>query len=340
MDLKALKKMGSELDSPTDGDFIYTKEITEDGIDIRIMPPSARMAGVPFVKVIRYWINKKPYICPSTFGRASVIQEEIEEAKAEGDPELLDLCENKETFDKKVENWWGVLHLDAWDPNGDQRDKPIVIGGKVKVLPAGPMITKELIKVVVSKQAQNKTTDGIADRVKGFNVILSKTGQGKKTEYRAEKWDTPQEMPKTYYDNCPDIVKMVEDNIKSDAYLRGVIRNYLYGEDMPKEETSKKKEETKKPVRNTAKPKREEVIEEEDEDEDVEEEVEQEEFEEEEEEIEEVKPVKKTTATTKNTKEVTKAATKTTKPVQKPTETKKVTRNVLQDVEDDLEDLD
>ena len=248
MDLNAIRKMQQESESNSDSDFLYTKEITEEGIDIRIMPPSPRMAGVPCVKVVRYWINKKPYICPSTFGRPSVIKEEIEEAKNDGDPELLDLVEDKNMLDTKTEYWWAVLHLDAYK-DGEQREKPIIIGDKVKIFPTGPMIKAALLKVILSKHAQNGTKDGIADRVKGFNVTVSKSGKGKNTEYAAEKWPNAQIMPKHLYENIPDVVKVIEDSIKSDEYLRSVIRNYLYGEEILDEEKAKtkaKKAETKK----------------------------------------------------------------------------------------------
>lgn len=328
MDLNALRKIQEESETQADGDFLFTKEITKEGIDVRIMPPSPRMAGVPFVKVTRYWINQKPYISADTFGKDCVIQEEINEAKADGDPELLDLVEDKKLLDKKYEYWWAVLHLDAWKENGDKRVKPVVIGDKIKILPCGPMIKEALIKIILSKQAQNGTKEGLADRVKGWNVILSKSGTGKNTEYAAEKWDTPQVMPEKFYDNPICVVTMIEGLIKSDDYLRGVIRNYLYGEDMPSEEDEKKK---KKPQAKKTVAKKQEVEEEEEEDEEVETEEEEQEEEDDQEEEEKPTPKKKPTTTT------TKPATSTTakKPaVTNTTQTKKVPKNILEAVED------
>jgi chemotaxis protein histidine kinase CheA len=345
MDLNAIRKMQQESESNSDSDFLYTKEITEEGIDIRIMPPSPRMAGVPCVKVVRYWINKKPYICPSTFGRPSVIKEEIEEAKNDGDPELLDLCEDKNMLDTKTEYWWAVLHLDAYK-DGEQREKPIIIGDKVKIFPTGPMIKTALLKVILSKHAQNGTKDGIADRVKGFNVTVSKSGKGKNTEYAAEKWPNAQIMPKHLYENIPDVVKVIEDSIKSDEYLRSVIRNYLYGEEILDEEKAKtkaKKAETKKLTKPVKQVVEEEEEEEEEYEEELDEEVDTDEEEEEQEEEEEVKPTPKkkpVTTTTATKKEVETKTTTTKKPAAKVTETKETPKKVSRNVLDDLNNLD
>lgn len=348
MDLNAIKKMQEESANNADGDFLYTKEIKEgeEGVYIRLMPPTPRMAGIPFIKVKRYWINKKPYICPSTFNRPSPILEEINAAKEDGDPELLDLCEDKKLLDIKTEYWFPILHLDLYDKDGEERAKPVIIGDKVKIFPVGPMIKDEILKIILSSQvakfyakAGNETKDKIADRVKGFNIIISKSGKGKETEYHAERMDTSQVMPKTLYENIPDVVKMVEDMIKSDEYLRSVIRNYLYGEEIIDEEKAKakaaKKAETKKtkPVKQVVEDEEEDEEEEYEENEEVDEDAETEE----EGEQEEVKPTPKkkpATTTTATKKEVEAKTTTTKKPVAKVTETKKVPRSVLDDVND------
>jgi len=350
MDLSAIKKMQEESDNHADGDFLYTKEIKEggEGIYIRLMPPTPRMAGIPWIKVKRYWINKKPYICPSTFDRPSPILEEIKLAKEDGDPELLDLCEDKKMLDIKTEYWIPVLHLDLYDKDGEEREKPVIIGDKVKIFPVGPMIKDEITKIILSSQvakfyakAGNETKDKIADRVKGFNIIISKTGKGKETEYHAERMDTPQVMPKKLYEAIPDVVGVVEEMIKSDEYLRSVIRNYLYGEEIIDEEKAKakaKKQEAKKaakPTKQVVEDEEEEEEENEVEDEDTDE-AETEEEDDDQEEEEEVKPTPKKKEASKPVEKAKQPDTKATtkKPAAKVTETKKVPRNVLDDVND------
>jgi hypothetical protein len=71
--------------------------------------------------------------------------------------------------------------------------------------------------------------------VKGFNLILSKTGESLKTEYDATS-DAQCELPEVHYKNYPNVVEEALKELYSDSYLRAAIRAYLYGEPAPKDE--------------------------------------------------------------------------------------------------------
>jgi hypothetical protein len=123
--------------------------------------------------------------------------------------------------------------------NADYTPKTIdVVDNKPKVFICGIQMLKGINKVATSRNFQNGTENGFLDREKGFNLLLGKTGKGLDTAYSAEGWKEPTLMPENFYANIPDVQKDIKNNIKSDNYLRGVIRNYLYGEAMPPDEPS------------------------------------------------------------------------------------------------------
>ena len=237
LNLKALKDVQEDLNNRGSSNlYFYASEIDGE-TDVRLLPPLPHMNGIYFVEQVGYWINKKFYVSPETFDMDCPITEEIEDAKAQNDPDINELL-NSQDLAKKSRFLIPILKLACkFDKDGecthvDVEDK------KGKILVAGPMLMKAINKNVVSRNYQNGTEDGIMDRVKGFNIILDKTGKKLNTEYTALGWMYPWEMEEDYYKeaNIPDIIKITEADIHSDDFLRAVIRNYIYGEPMPKED--------------------------------------------------------------------------------------------------------
>ena len=224
--------------------FVKQSDLKEE-TDFRIAPPKANMGGLYFQECTVWWINKKHKIVSfATFGQPCVIQEEIDAARALEDPELDALLDDTELLSKKTE-----YHIPGFILNAEFDDKGVpvkvsVADDKCKVLQCGPMLMKAINRVVTSRNVQNGTEDGIADREKGFNMLITKTGKKLSTEYNVAPWRDSYEMPKKYYDDAkiPDVVKMAKNSIDSEEYQIGVIRNYLYGEPMP-EKAKKEKDE-------------------------------------------------------------------------------------------------
>ena len=104
----------------------------------------------------------------------------------------------------------------------------------MKVLSCGSQLMKAINRVVTARTFQNGTEDGIMDRVKGYNIVITKTGTGLDTEYGAMGWNAPLEMDEKYYTEkaIPNVIELTEKKIKSDDHLRSVIRNYFYGEEI------------------------------------------------------------------------------------------------------------
>lgn len=267
LNVKGLKKADKALNSGGGNDLFLTQKNIGEETFIRILPPLPELNGYYFMEYRGYWINKKFYISDDTFNKRCVIEERIDEmkkeAKAEKDDELLKLAED---LSQTTQFYIPVLHLELKaDADGDIDDFS-VIGEKPKVLQCGRMLMKAINKIVISpKMARKlkKVDDGITDRVEGFNIVLSKTGEGLKTEYSAYE-DEQMEMDASYYEKIPSILKLIKSSIYSDEYLEKVLDNYFDGDPMPedKEKVSKYKdeldgdsdsseEETKKPSRRS-----------------------------------------------------------------------------------------
>ncbi len=236
LNLKALKDVQEDLNNRGNGDLYFFANEIKDETDVRLLPPLPHQNGIYFIEQVGYWINKKYYVSPATFDEDCPIDEEIEEAKALGDPDINELL-NSQSIQKKSRFLIPILMLDCkFDKDGECTSYKVV-DRKGKILVAGPMLMKAINKVVISRNFQNGTEDGIMDRVKGHNLILNKTGKNLDTDYTAIGWNYPLEIEEAYYkpESIPDIVKITEDDLKSNKFLRGIIRNFLYGEAMPKE---------------------------------------------------------------------------------------------------------
>jgi hypothetical protein len=116
---------------------------------------------------------------------------------------------------------------------------------EVKVLQMGKQLFGEMFGILTSTPQCPPTV--ILDPKEGYNMALTKSGSGMSTEYTAKIWMKPTEFDEEWFsvDNIPDIVEMTKKKLKPNDYLRAVIRNFLYGEDAPQDESG---QEEQKPV--------------------------------------------------------------------------------------------
>lgn len=248
LNVEKMKAIQAGLESGGGEGFLKQKDLKRNE-DIRIMPPKANLDGSYFFKQIIWWFGKKKFISHKTFGKPCIIEEEVEKAMKlvdkdpEGEEELGRLLQGKEAPKMSEENLIPILHLDATF-DGKRVKSVEVIGEKVKILVAGKSLLREINGEVTSRDAENGTEDGIADRVEGFNIMLTKTGTGLDTEYDAKIWRDSYEMDKVYYKDSltPDLIELTKKEMKSDAELRAAIRTYLYGEAAPKADSARRKD--------------------------------------------------------------------------------------------------
>lgn len=246
MDIKKLREMQKRIENKSgkgdDKMFVYSNKLSEED-NIRLLEPHPNLNGLYFVEQEVWWIKGKMYLSNSTYGEKDVIQEEVDLAKAQKDKDLDALLSAKENkngqmvpvIKKETRYLIAILHLLVKYDDDDNMESCDVIDDMGKVLIAKPSLMNEINTIVTSRQivgATKGTEHGAADRVKGFNMVVSKKGSGLNTEYGALAWLEPMEMPAKYYEKPIDIQDMTDKMRKEDEYLRSVIRNYLYGEEI------------------------------------------------------------------------------------------------------------
>lgn len=232
--MKAVADLQKDLANNRGGDLFFPQGKIEDETNIRLLPTLPNMNGDPCRKVVKWFINNKPYTSAETFGEPCVIKKYLDNLKADlakkPDKTLHALLTGKTAPKRKTEFYLPMLLLNGeGEKEVDGVMKPDIIG--VRVLQCGPMLMDSIVDILTKRFAQNGTEWGLMDRSAGWNLSLSKSGKDLATEYKAVQWPQPMRMPKKYYepDQIPDIFTMVENMRHTDDYLLSVIENYIDG---------------------------------------------------------------------------------------------------------------
>lgn len=235
LDLGAIENENEKL-KEFDTDIVLASKLPEGVTDIRIMPPSLLMNRLHFVRRTQYWIEtqqgKRALLSSLTYdpNGLDVVDQEIAFAsKNKQDAGLQQLLNNAKALNKQEDYLIPVYFIKSiLDPITKVITGVEVIGNKVKFLAVPKTLLGEINQAVLSRFVQ----PDITDRVRGFNIMVTKTKENNFMKYKAQHWPHPMEMPERYYiaDYCPiELLKSTDD---SDLYKRSVIRNYLYGEPM------------------------------------------------------------------------------------------------------------
>lgn len=231
LDMGKLKKVQTDLDEGND-DILYQNKFGAE-TDFRILPPTEEMDGVYFVEYVQHWIGGKPYLSNATFGDSDVVKDEIDRAKKLEDKDVAALlADDKKLKLGRKQYLVPGLQLDVTYHNDNTVKSIAVKGDKAKFLSCSSQLLSAINKEVTSRFTQ----PDITDRVKGFNILLTKTGANLDTEYSARAWRDQYEMPEPFYVTVPNPYEYLRSIRKTDAYLISVIRNYLYGEPLLKDE--------------------------------------------------------------------------------------------------------
>lgn len=195
---------------------------------MRLCPASPKLGGLPYLEIITYWLNKKvPLIDLATFGKASVIEEEIEAAIKSGNKAAISIARNEDLLNRQVS--WRMGFWPLKDNGTEQEPTPVPTP---QLFDFTTKLRKDLVKLITSRPAQNKTEDGLMDRVKGYNIVISRDDSKKPIAYDAVIAEQ-MEMPKSYYENiiCP--YTYTRFWVKHPDMQRALIRELLYGEPIP-----------------------------------------------------------------------------------------------------------
>lgn len=250
LDMNALRAKDQEIKSRSTGDnnMFYLKDI-KDEKEVRILPPNEAMNGLPYVEQKGWWIDGKFYQSNVTFGGKDVIEEELNEAKASGDADILELVNKKKNGIAVLKSEYRYLIPALCFTEKEVKGDTVytVDDDRAKIIVCKPSLVGEINKLFTNKRYQNGTPDGILDLKKGWNVILTKTGSGKETEYGLFASPTTSVVDPKWVEeaNYPDPVAYTERIKASNRHLRSVIRNYLYGEDIIEDPKKETKAETK-----------------------------------------------------------------------------------------------
>ncbi len=252
LDVTKLRSMNAEIKKRAGGNdnlFVYANKLGE-AEDIRILEGRENLNGTYMMYQEGWWVGGKFYPTAGSFGLNDVINDEVERAKLSKDEDIKALLKAKspngaQMLKKESRYFVPILHLDCKYDKNDYLESFSVIDGICKVLVCKPTLLLAINEIVSSRHYHNNTEFGICDRKKGWNITIGKTGKGLDTTYNAVGWTQPTEMEDKYYGEAvPDVYEMVKKSVKSDEYLRSVIRNYLYGEEILEIEEDVKEEKT------------------------------------------------------------------------------------------------
>lgn len=247
IDPQKLKKFQEDLEdrTKTNKGWINVQKIKEP-IDIRILDPHPNLNGLYFLEVIVWWINGKKIISPATFGEPDVIQEIIDEALMnDQDGQIKKIIKaagpHGPKLQRRTEYWIPVLKFNwDFDPNTDEIMGITNSRGEYDVKLIDKYIEDQRPKILsctislmkeINHEATIRGNLNMFDREKGFNLLIQKIGEGKKTTYKASRTDS-MPMPAKYYEinNIPDIVNMCKGGMYTDEYMENLICNYIYGD--------------------------------------------------------------------------------------------------------------
>jgi hypothetical protein len=256
VDPKKLKDFQKDLEDRTDNTkgWLYANKIDAPA-DIRVLDPLPNLDGMYFLEIPCHWIGGKRLISPAVFGEPDIVESLLEEitALARGDEDLRALLnktgKNGRLISERTEYWLPVLQFKwnikdesiegIWDAN-NQPDVNL-IEGFIKDQTAKVLVTTPKLMAAINKIVTSRGNQIMFDREKGFNLVISKSGAGTKTEYSAVQTDVLP-MPAKYYqpENVPDLVRLCKAGMRTDEYMKAILFNYFYGDPLPdaKDETS------------------------------------------------------------------------------------------------------
>jgi hypothetical protein len=239
MDLAALAVAQKKMAAKGSEGFLNQKDLTEEGLIVRLLPEPPEMDGIPYMEVQNRWVGgKTKFVDPSTFGEPSVIDEEIamaiQKAKDENDADLMTLATDttKDGVSASAENWIALLHLE-YKTKKDEIVGYTVVDNTPKILACRTQLLSAILKIASSKKAARiKSPDKIADRMQGINMLIAKTGTGMKTKYSADE-DEQMEIDERWYEDVPNVMEVARQQMALPTFQRASIRLYLYGTPIP-----------------------------------------------------------------------------------------------------------
>lgn len=216
-----------------------------------LIPTQENMGKVYFKPRTLFWISEKPYLSLETLGEDCPLIEEYDKARKSRDLEVKALLESR-TFQKRDDYLFVALRMSiTYSKDGLSVKDAKVLGDKAIIFACGKGVFSDINKSIIHpKNIRAGKGESLMHRELGRNITIEKTGSGLGTEYGVQldpdSLDLSDAMYDKFYEETPDIMAYLERDAKDPEYLRAVIRNYLYGEDMPLDGESVEEEMPKK----------------------------------------------------------------------------------------------
>jgi len=248
LNMQALEKAQEELAKKGGSKGWIQLSKIDKVIDVRIQDPLPAMSGLYFQEVPVWWVNNVKIVSPKLLGPGEfdVVKSIIDEAKAAKNKDILALLNAKSADgNPKISykpEWWIPILKFNWDLDSNNNIKGIkndkgeydtsmimkyIEDGRWKFLVVGIMALKAINNIATTRGGSM-----MADREKGFNLIITKAGAKKDTKYSAVKDLEVMPMPPELYteDKLIDPYLVAQSSIYTKEYMEAVICKYLYND--------------------------------------------------------------------------------------------------------------
>lgn len=228
LDIKAINAAKEELDKRGSGDLIKVADLTDKGeMDIRILPPTPSLGKFYYLKTVDLKLGKDGGWVKSllTFGDSDCPVMKIwAEAKQSDDPEVA--ARAKEISEKP--SFFVPIYQLITDNKGNIKE------AKLGTLSAKATIISAISGFFADGKYGNGTDHLLADRAKGRNFTIKRTGTGQfNTKYTVQPWPSETSFEDPQYDegynNTVDVVEVYRAMMGEISTQVDAITNYLYG---------------------------------------------------------------------------------------------------------------
>lgn len=242
MNLDALKDYKKSSDTKSSNkSFVGSSKDFDEPIVFRASPViNDALGGIPFMTVRRYWFGNRSIVDPITMNGCKgesvidkLIKETIAKARQDRDDELVDKLTDSEKVKYSDEFWIAGWVLELLDEPDDSGREYSIVDGVPKILQAKQSVKNELINVYTGPLSSKiKSADKFADRKKGLNLQISKSGVKKMTRYHVTP-DVTCELLEEDFNNMIDLYEAVRLSIPSVKYIKAFFKAFCEGEEIP-----------------------------------------------------------------------------------------------------------
>ena len=229
LDVGAIAAAKEDLDKRGSGDLIKVGDLADKGeMDIRILPPTASLGKFYYLKTVDLKLGKDGGWVKSlaTFGDPDCPVMKIwNEAKQSEDAGVKQRA--KEIIEKPS-YFLPVIQITGVDAKGNVKEV------KMGCCSAKATIISAISGFFADGKYANGTDDLLADRVKGRNFTIKRTGTTQNnTRYAVQPWPSESSFEDAkydeFYDNTVDVVEVYKAMMGDISTQVDMITNYLYG---------------------------------------------------------------------------------------------------------------